>query len=120
MAAYMFKVTVDLKEVGVYKAFPEAFIEMSKKVKEQIKGGAVLQVIETTNFIERILGLVSQVLDFSEVVKLALTIGLLGENGKLQETPSLNDFQEKIIELTFITGSTETAIKRVEALEKEV
>jgi len=77
----MYKLTFDLKEVGEYPNFKEAFIRLYLLVKESIKEGTSWQVLETMHWIEEPNN--TRPLLFYEARDKAYQMGLLTDDGKL-------------------------------------
>lgn len=78
-----FRVTVCLKDIGDYSTFSEAFRIFFGKIKEMVKSGTSLQVLETTNFITHTE--LDAPMDFYTARDFAYDIGLLAGDGELQE-----------------------------------
>jgi hypothetical protein len=77
----VYKLTFNLKEVGAYPNFKEAFIRMYLLVKESIEKGTSWQVLETMHWIEEPNSKV--ILLFYEARDKANKMGLLTDDGKL-------------------------------------
>lgn len=100
----MYKLIIELKEVGEYKTFPEAFREMYKRIKEIVKNGTALQTLETTNFIEAEINEEECPLTFYDCRDLAYAIGLM-EDRKLNEGEIFFPPEvEQLVELAFVAG----------------
>ncbi len=83
----MFTVTVEFQEIGKFNTFKEAFKAFYEKVNETIQRGTSLMALEQTNFIEYTTQKGQQcVMDFYQAKVFAHEIGLLTEDGKLNET----------------------------------
>ncbi|MBI4134053.1 MAG: hypothetical protein HY475_01365 [Candidatus Terrybacteria bacterium] len=81
----MFKVTIALEDVGKHDTFPKAFRDFYEKVKALVEGGTTEQVLFTTNFVTYCEGGAELPMEFSQVADFAREIGLLNEEGQLQE-----------------------------------
>ncbi len=113
----MYKLTIELKEVGEYKTFSEAFRELYERVKKMLKDGMALFTLEQTIFIETEIDGIKCPLGFYDARDLACEIGLL-ENGKLQEIP-LGHLEENLIETTFL-ASKMGAMAEVSRINTEI
>lgn len=86
----MFQAIVALQPVGdVCKTFPEAFKNFHTGVSDMIAGGTSRQVLETACFIRYVFTAEEREfqtqMDFYDCCDLASDIGLLSDDGKLQE-----------------------------------
>lgn len=98
----MYKLTMELKDVGEYQTFPEAFKELYKRLTKMLEEGMAEQMLSAI-WIERKIGAVECPLMFYDARDLADEIGLL-KDGKLQEI-SLDPHKENLIEIAFLKSA---------------
>lgn len=103
----MFKVTIALEDVGKHDTFPKAFRDFYEKVKALVEGGTTEQVLFTTNFIAYCENGAELPMEFSQVVDFAREIGLLNEEGQLQELQS--EPAPEVVKAAFMRAALEYA-----------
>ena len=84
----MYNVKVDSKELNGFITFTEAFKSFFQEVKTLVSGGAALQILETWCWIEIEYGSPEKgkaMMNFYQARDFAYAIGLLREEGELQE-----------------------------------
>lgn len=112
----MFKLVYGLNDIGEYKTFPEAFKALYELLTKDIQKGIPRQMLSTI-FIEKEIDGVDGIVNFDGAGKLAIAVGLLKEDGKLQDV-SLSPIIEKIIEIAFISGRVESMLEAQEIMEE--
>ena len=89
----MYKLVVEIEDVGTFETFPEVFREFFKKVKEITSNGTSWQVLETMCWIERHYDEnynIVKYLYFYEARDVAYQIGLMKEM-KIQENIGVDE-----------------------------
>lgn len=104
----MFKVTIALEDVGKHDTFPEAFRDFYEKVKALVEGGTTEQVLYTTNFIVYCKNGAELPMEFGQVVDFAHEIGLLNEEGQLQELQA--DPTPEVVKAAFVRVAREYVV----------
>jgi hypothetical protein len=81
----MFQVKVGMEDLGEFPKFIDAFKLFYSKVLEEVKRGASLQWLETSNFLVYQGEGFVQPMDFYDARDFAYTIGLLAGEGEIQD-----------------------------------
>jgi len=117
----MFKVFVELKPVGEFETFQEAFEDFFHKTKELVSRGTTEMILETACFIQYEFTTdenpLTTAMHFSKAKSFAHEAGVLTESGELQDPPG--EITESVVQKAFVDATTKDVSAHVDAMPQE-